>query len=118
MSGVSKKQKVFSLSRFFHKGVKPLPCFLAGRFFPQKKSVYELRSQGLKIEFENPAQAIDCPKGTWLKIYLTGRGKGGLYRSSRWEILSLPQTKSFYREESFFVCEKSGYFKKVGAISF
>ncbi len=74
------KNTVFSLSRFFHLGQKPLPCYVAGRCFPEGPHRYRLSSQGLSILCETLDSSLNA--GAWHVVKLLSK-KGSVYQAEK-----------------------------------
>ena len=85
------KASVFSLSRFFRKGKKALPCWLGGRFYPEAESFFYLKSQGLSLRCQKEGLDPSFEPGDWLAVQLLSE-KGGLYKAGSCQKLSPPQS--------------------------
>ena len=86
------RNPVFSLNRFFHKGKKKLPCWLAGRFYPKDKFCFQLKSQNLSIDCERKGHKLSLKTGDWIAVKLLSQ-KNKVYQVSEYQILSPSNSK-------------------------
>ena len=89
---------VFSLNRFFHRGEKILPCWLAGRFYPKSKFYFQLKSQNLSINCKKPGDRLQVKTGAWLAVKLLSK-ENNIYQISEYKILS--SSLSRFKEADF-----------------
>lgn len=78
---------VFSIQRFFHRGEKSLPCWLASRFYPQGDSFYQLFSQGRSLLCEKKEGEPEIPAGAWVAVQALSK-KAGVYQTEGLRLLS------------------------------
>ena len=78
---------VFSLCRFFHEGEKALPCWTAGRFYPQHSSLYQLKSQKLAVLCRKTGHEPPLHTGDWLAVELLSK-KHNVYQTGECRVLN------------------------------
>lgn len=84
-----KPDSIFSLSRFFHKTKKRLPCWVAGRFFPKNDNCYQLQSQNLFIDCIKTGKEPHWKAGSWLALYLKSENNNK-YQVGDYQLLNSP----------------------------
>ena len=103
------KDTLFSLNRFFHLKKKTLPCWVAGRFYPEDKHLFQLQSQGLSINCENTKGVFQIETGHWLAVKLLSK-KDNRYQTSEYKVLSSSECK--YEEADFSYKNKGEILEK------
>ncbi len=110
------RDSFFSLTRFFHQKVKTFPCWLAGRFYPQSKYYFNLRSQGLSLLcriHKEDSLDIKANLGDWVAVKIGQFEKGEAFIRD-YKILSTCE-KPFKVNEGFIdiIQDWSQFLKKV-----
>lgn len=82
---------IFSLTRFFHSKEKTLPCCLAGRFYPESKNTYRLKSQNLSILCQSLEGKLKAKAGDWLLVRLLSK-KNNVYQTEEVRVLKACQS--------------------------
>ncbi len=103
------KGTLFSLNRFFHQKKKTLPCWVAGRFYPEDQYLFRLRSQGLSIDCKSAKDVSQIKTGHWLAVKLLFKKKNR-YQISEYKVMSSPECE--YEEADFSYKNKGSVIKK------
>ena len=120
------RDSFFSLSRFFHQEVKDFPCWLVGRFHPQSRHRFELKSQGLSLLchiHEEESLDVKAKAGDWVAVKINQFKKKEAFIKD-YKIISVCQ-KPYKANEGFavivqdwsqFLNKVESFFKSKGLI--
>ena len=82
-----------------------MPCWLAGRYHPEARSRFRLKSQNLSILCKKTGKEPKVKEGDWLAVKLSSKKDSHLYEASEYRILS-SSVRPF--KESGFSCRQKG----------
>ena len=92
--------KILSLSRFYHKRTKKLPCWVAGRFFNKSQKYFFLKSQTQSLLCEKNHIETSIKEASWMAVELLSK-KRKYYQIGKHFILNAPRSSFTEKDFSF-----------------
>lgn len=80
-----------------------MPCWLAGRYYPQSSLCFQLKSQGLSVDCKQMGLKFKLKTGGWIAVKLLSKDNNK-YRVSEYKALNSPVVE--FRESGFSYSQK------------